>query len=200
MKTLRSYLLLAAILLFGAPSFAQTAQEKAAFDKIVTATRSIKSMTSDFTETKHLKMLSEDVVTAGKLWYKSPSWMRWEYDSRNYGVLNPKGAYMVKDGQRNGALSRGFGQTGKMVTSLMSGLSQDLKHYSVSYSKSGNSLTVTAVPVSPRMKGVVDSVVMIFDIPSSTIKSFEIRSSSGFTHIDFNNLKKDAEVDMQLFN
>ncbi|MBO7562219.1 MAG: outer membrane lipoprotein carrier protein LolA [Bacteroidales bacterium] len=200
MKTLRSYLLLAAILLFGAPSFAQTAQEKAAFDKIVTATRSIKSMTSDFTETKHLKMLSEDVVTAGKLWYKSPSWMRWEYDSRNYGVLNPKGAYMVKDGQRNGALSRGFGQTGKMVTSLMSGLSQDLKDYSVSYSKSGNSLTVTAVPVSPRMKGVVDSVVMIFDIPSSTIKSFEIRSSSGFTHIDFNNLKKDAEVDMQLFN
>ena len=200
MKTLRSYLLLAAILLFGAPSFAQTAQEKAAFDKIVTATRSIKSMTSDFTETKHLKMLSEDVVTAGKLWYKSPSWMRWEYDSSNYGVLNPKGAYMVKDGQRNGALSRGFGQTGKMVTSLMSGLSQDLKDYSVSYSKSGNSLTVTAVPVSPRMKGVVDRVVMIFDIPSSTIKSFEIRSSSGFTHIDFNNLKKDAEVDMQLFN
>ena len=200
MKTLRSYLLLAAILLFLAPSFAQTAQEKAAFDKIVAATRSIKSMTSDFTETKHLKMLSEDVVTTGKLWYKSPSWMRWEYDSRNYGVLNPKGAYMVKDGQRNGALSRGFGQTGKMVTSLMSGLSQDLKDYSVSYSKSGNSLTVTAVPVSPRMKGVVDSVVMIFDISSSTIKSFEIRSSSGFTHIDFNNLKKDAEVDMQLFN
>ena len=200
MKTLRSYLLLAAILLFLAPSFAQTAQEKAAFDKIVAATRSIKSMTSDFTETKHLKMLSEDVVTTGKLWYKSPSWMRWEYDSCNYGVLNPKGAYMVKDGQRNGALSRGFGQTGKMVTSLMSGLSQDLKDYSVSYSKSGNSLTVTAVPVSPRMKGVVDSVVMIFDISSSTIKSFEIRSSSGFTHIDFNNLKKDAEVDMQLFN
>lgn len=200
MKTLRSYLFLAAILLFGAPSFAQTAQEKAAFDKIVSATRSIKSMTSDFTETKHLKMLSEDVVTTGKLWYKYPSYMRWEYDSRNYGVLNPKGAYMVKDGQRNGALSRGFGQTGKMVTSLMSGLSQDLKDYSVSYSKSGNSLTVTAVPASPRMKGVVDSVIMIFDIPSSTIKSFEIRSSSGFTHIDFNNLKKDAEVDMQLFN
>ena len=200
MKTLRSYLFLAAILLFGAPSFAQTAQEKAAFDKIVSATRSIKSMTSDFTETKHLKMLTEDVVTTGKLWYKSPSYMRWEYDSRNYGVLNPKGSYMVKDGQRNGALSRGFGQTGKMVTSLMSGLSQDLKDYSVTYSKSGNLLTVTAVPVSPRMKSMVESVIMVFDIPSSTIKSFEIRSSSGYTLITFSNLKKDSELDMQLFN
>ena len=200
MKILRSYLLLSAILLFAAPSFAQTAEEKAAFDKIVSFTRSIKTMTSDFTETKHLKMLSDDVVTSGKLWYKSPSYMRWEYDSKNYGVYNPKGAYMVKDGQRNGALSRGFSQTGKMVTSLMSNLSQDIKDYDVSYAKTGNDLTVTAVPASPRMKGMVDSVVMVFDIHSCLIKSFEIRSSSGFTHIDFKSLKTGSDIDLQLFN
>jgi outer membrane lipoprotein carrier protein len=179
---------------------AQTPQEKEAFSRIVSSTTGMKTMTADFAETKHLKMLSDDVVQSGKLWYKAPSCMRWEYGRDFYGVLSPKSAYMVKAGKRDGALTRGFSQTGKMVTGLISNLSDNLKDYKVSYAKEGGDLKITAVPTSPRMKGMVDCVVMMFDISTCLIKSFEIQNNAGYTLITFSNVKRNAEIDSQLFN
>ncbi len=180
--------------------YAQTAAEKAAFDKVVASACSMKNMTADFTETKHLDMLSQDVVTKGKLWYMAPSYMRWEYDNLNYGVYNPKTAYMVKDGQRNGALSRGFSQAGRMITQLMGGLGQNLKDYEISYVKEGKDLKVTAVPVQERYRNYVESIEMKFDASLSIIKSFEIKSPSGFTLITFSDVKINTDIDTQLFN
>lgn len=179
---------------------AQSAEEKAAFSKIVASAHSMQTMVADFTETRHLEMLSDDVVSSGKLWYKSPSYMRWEYNGRNYGVYSPKGAYMIRDGHRDGALSRGFSQTGKMVTSLMSSLSENLKDYKISYSKEGKELSITAIPTSQRMKAMIESIVMKFDIATSAISSFRINSPSGYTVITFKSVKTNVEVDGQLFN
>ncbi|MBE6244195.1 MAG: outer membrane lipoprotein carrier protein LolA [Bacteroidales bacterium] len=181
-------------------AFAQTPQEKEAFARIVSSTTGMKTMTADFVETKHLQMLEEDAVQSGRLWYKAPSSMRWEYGKDFYGVLSQRGAYMVRGGKRDGALTRGFSQTGKMVTGLISNLSDNLKEYKVTYVKEGKDLKVTAVPTSPRMKGMVDSVVMKFDTATCLIKSFEIRNSAGYTLITFSNVKKDVEIDSQLFN
>lgn len=181
-------------------AFAQTPQEKEAFARIVSSTTGMKTMTADFVETKHLQMLEEDAVQSGRLWYKAPSSMRWEYGKDFFGVLSQRGAYMVRGGKRDGALTRGFSQTGKMVTGLISNLSDNLKEYKVTYVKEGKDLKVTAVPTSPRMKGMVDSVVMKFDTATCLIKSFEIRNSAGYTLITFSNVKKDVEIDSQLFN
>ena len=181
-------------------AFAQTPQEKEAFARIVSSTTGMKTMTADFVETKHLQMLEEDAVQSGRLWYKAPSSMRWEYGKDFYGVLSQRGAYMVRGGKRDGALTRGFSQTGKMVTGLISNLSDNLKEYKVTYVKEGKDLKVTAVPTSSRMKGMVDSVVMKFDTATCLIKSFEIRNSAGYTLITFSNVKKDVEIDSQLFN
>lgn len=181
-------------------AFAQTPQEKEAFARIVSSTTGMKTMTADFVETKHLQMLEEDAVQSGRLWYKAPSSMRWEYGKDFYGVLSQRGAYMVRGGKRDGALTRGFSQTGKMVTGLISNLSDNLKEYKVTYVKEGKDLKVTAVPTSPRMKGMVDSVVMKFDTATCLIKSFEIRNNAGYTLITFSNVKKDVEIDTQLFN
>ncbi|MBR5074367.1 MAG: outer membrane lipoprotein carrier protein LolA [Bacteroidales bacterium] len=199
MRGKRIFILALLTLAFGWAS-AQTQQEKEAFARIVSSTTGMKTMTADFTETKHLQMLEEDAVQSGKLWYKAPSCMRWEYGRDFYGVLSQKGAYMVRGGKRDGALTRGFTQTGKMVTGLISNLSENLKDYKVSYIKDGKDLKVTAVPTSPRMKGMVDSVIMKFDITTCLIKSFEIRNNAGYTLITFSNVKKDVEIDSQLFN
>ena len=175
-------------------SSAQTNAEKAVFQKVVSSASGMKSMVADFKETKHLKMLSDDVVTTGRLWYKAPSFMRWEYDTRNYGV------YMVKNGVRDGALSRGFSQMGKMVTGLLTTLSDNPKDFDVSYKIEGKELVVTAVPKASRLKGTVGSVVMKFDSSTSLVKSFEIRTDAGYTLITFSSVKTDIETDPQLFN
>lgn len=196
----KRFFILALLIVACGWAFAQTPQEKEAFARIVSSTTGMKTMTADFVETKHLQMLEEDAVQSGRLWYKAPSSMRWEYGKDFYGVLSQRGAYMVRGGKRDGALTRGFSQTGKMVTGLISNLSDNLKEYKVTYVKEGKDLKVTAVPTSPRMKGMVDSVVMKFDTATCLIKSFEIRNSAGYTLITFSNVKKDVEIDSQLFN
>ena len=188
------------VALFQVSAFSQSPDEKAAFSKVVSSARQMKNMTASFRETKRLKMLSDAVEKTGRLWYQSPSSLRWEYDSRNYGVYNQKGGYMVRDGHRDGASSRGFSAMGKMVTSMMSSLSEDMKEFSVSYDMESGKLKVTATSASARMKAMVDRVIMVFDVSTCHIRSFEMVNNAGSTLITFSSVTTDTEIDRQLFN
>ena len=89
---------------------------------------------------------------------------------------------------------------GKMVTGLLTTLSDNPKDFDVSYKIEGKELVVTAVPKASRLKGTVGSVVMKFDSSTSLVKSFEIRTEAGYTLITFSSVKTDVETDPQLFN
>ncbi len=83
MKTMiKKILILCLILLQGITSSAMTPeQKKTVLNKISTAAAALPSMTCDFTQTKKVSLVKETMTSQGKMYYKKPDKLRWEYTS-----------------------------------------------------------------------------------------------------------------------
>ena len=53
----------------------------------------VSSLQADFVQTKHLKLLKRPIVSRGKLYYRRPSQVRWEYTSpiRSIVIMDARG-------------------------------------------------------------------------------------------------------------
>ncbi len=174
--------------------------EKKVYEKIVSASNAIKSMTCDFTETKSLAAISSKVVKKGKMYFIAPERLRWEYDTENFGVCNASGAYMIKDGKLNGGASRAFAVVGKITTSFIAGRPADANMFSMSFRMEGKEFLVILQPKQERLKMVFDNIIMRFDPATGMIRSYETHRGGDCTKLVFNNIKLNADLDPQLFN
>lgn len=57
------------------------------FASIEAASRSVHSVSAEFTQTKHLKMLTRPITSEGKLYYHAPGEFRWEYTTPIRSIL-----------------------------------------------------------------------------------------------------------------
>ena len=84
MHVLKHNILVIALLIYGSTTSAQrktlTAAETASFkEKVAASTQSLQSLESDFTQTKQLSYLENTITSSGKLYFKAPNKIRWEY-------------------------------------------------------------------------------------------------------------------------
>lgn len=197
---------LTAVFLFaGVSALAQnkvvvSSSEQAAYERVMAVSKSLKSLTCDFTETKNMAVLAAPVVKKGRLSFAAPDCMRWEYDLNNYGVCNSSGAYMIKNGKINNGASRAFAMIGKITTSFISGKPVDTKQFSMSSRMEKGDFVVILKPLSDRLKAVLDYITMRFDPKSGLIKSYETHRGEDYTRLIFNNIKINIDIDRQLFN
>lgn len=70
-------MLLCALSVMAAPLTAQKKQD--VIGRINKAASGLKSMSCSFTQTKYLSLLSDRMVSEGKMNYKQPNKLRWEY-------------------------------------------------------------------------------------------------------------------------
>ena len=70
-------MLLCALSVMAAPLTAQQKQD--VIGRINKAASGLKSMSCSFTQTKYLSLLSDRMVSEGKMNYKQPNKLRWEY-------------------------------------------------------------------------------------------------------------------------
>lgn len=197
-----SAILLLLLLVSAASAPAQDAADEkaaAAYGKIISVSRSMESLTCDFTETKHIAVLSSDVVSKGTLYYRSGC-MRWEYDTENYGVYNNGRAYYVKEGKQSAGVSRAFAVIGKIAVSVIGGGELDRKRFSICPRTEGGELIVVLTPLQERIKAAFDSITIRFDTASGLIKSYETIRSGDSTKLVFSNIRINADLDPQLFD
>src|SRR5690606_40561039 len=83
MKNLISKYTFVFFLILSGLNFAQmnSTEIKKLKENINSATSNLTSLQSDFTQTKHLDFMENDVKSSGKLYFKSKSKIRWEYTS-----------------------------------------------------------------------------------------------------------------------
>ena len=76
---MKRYLLLLWSLLSVVSISAQTLNEAQIRQRVNQAAAAMKTMHCDFVQTKHLKMLNDNMVAQGKMYYQQSSKLRWEY-------------------------------------------------------------------------------------------------------------------------
>src|SRR3546814_3760276 len=107
-----------------------TAESAAVKAKITANTQNLQSLQSDFTQTKQLSYMDKPIRSAGKLYFKAPGKIRWEYTSHTVYVV-------IFDGQTMHTVEGGHTKTVELTANRRT---QGLNNLLVGSVQGGNML------------------------------------------------------------
>ncbi|MBD3582174.1 LolA family protein [Flavobacterium selenitireducens] len=200
------------LLLFfiGFQTFAQqamSASEIADFKKKVNAaSATIKTMTTDFVQYKHMDFLAKDVETSGKMAFKEPNSLAWQYKKPyNYSIVFKSGKIFINDegkkSQMDAKSNKTFSKINKLIVGSVSGQMFDDKEFAISYYKSAGFDIARFVPKDASLKKYIKQVELSFDKKEGTVEQVRLlESETDYTKIVFKNKILNAKVDDSAFS
>lgn len=200
------------IILFFLPAFmlAQNSQlteaEVKEFKKEVSKhSENLESLSSEFTQTKHMQLMEEEAVSEGKLYYRTPDVLKWEYYSPyNYKILfKEKQLHINDDGEKSVTSLRSHKMFNKLLN-LISGsvngkLLEDPENFRINYFKNGEYVQAVIVPQDAALKNMFSEIILIFN-GNHVVDSVKLMEENGdFTRIDFKNIALNPQLDSSVF-
>lgn len=198
-------------LFFGGIIFAQTkltsAEIKTFKQNVSSASKNMTSLQSDFTQIKHLDFMENDVKSSGKLFYKSPSKIRWEYTSPfSYYVIFSNEKMFVNDNGKKKQVETSSSKLLKDINKIMlstvngNGIFDDTK-FSITYYKSGSEFLATMIPTDKNYKKYIKQIDLTFDGKTFFLKKMKSTEPTlDYTLVEFTNQKKNAAIADEKFS
>jgi outer membrane lipoprotein carrier protein len=198
------------LLLFTTSFFAQeqkmTTAEITKFKNTVEKeSKTIKSLKTDFIQYKHLDFLSKDIETSGKMTFKTPNLLNWEYTKPyEYSIVFKNNKVYINDQGKKSTVDGGskmFEKINKLIVGSVSGNMFDDKEFVISYFKTKEFYITKLAPKTATIKKYIKEVELYFPINDPTVSQVKlIEPSNDFTRIVFKNKVINAKVDDSAFN
>lgn len=183
-----------------------TAETIAFKEKVKQLDATTKTIVSDFVQYKHLSFLNNDVETAGKLVFKTPNLIKWEYTSPyKYSVIFKENKIFIND---EGAKTKIDIGSNKMFKSLNNIIANSVKgnmfndeEFEISYFKTEKHYLITFVPKDKNMLQFILKFELTFDSATNDVTEVKmIEPSEDYTKIVFKNKKRNTPVSDEIFN
>ena len=188
------------------PVQAQTVNQAHVKQQISKAASALKSMQCDFVQTKHLKMLNEDMVSQGKMYYQQPDRLRWEYTTPySYTFLLNGSKVLLKNKHRNDVIdvnqNKLFKEIARIMMSTVVGTClSDEKDFHVTITATQTEWVATLLPVRKDMKQLFRQIVLHFSKEKNMVSRVELIEKKGDkTLIELKNIKTNVSVPSSLF-
>ncbi len=156
------------------------------------AAEQIQSIQADFTQTKRLKILTRPLVSKGKLAYRRPQELRWEYASPIPSVLvaSKDGIhrYLKRDGRFVEDSSAKLDSMKVVLSEINRWLAGDFEHSKAFHPvlHQGNPTRVELHPKDQTLARFVSKVVIALGKTPGTVESIDIfEGEDSSTHIEF---------------
>ncbi len=185
-------------------SYSQTVlsnAEQLTFKKKVQKTaQSIKSIQSDFTQTKHLSVLDNVIISEGKLTFKSPNSVKWDYlkPYKNSAIFKDDTLLVNNEGKKTEmdlSSNRMFRSLNTLIVNSIKGDMFDVAQFDISYLKVGTDYLVTFIPKDKRLKKFIASFELTFDKDSTQVRQVKlIEPNDDFTLIEFKNKQLNGDI------
>lgn len=207
---IKSFLLLIFLNVSVFKSFAQeqkmSENESTVFKQsVAVVSKKIKTLSTDFVQYKHLDFLSKDIETSGKMIFKEPNLLLWQYKKPyNYSIVFKNGKILINDEGKKSAVDIGnsklFGKINKLIVGSVSGDLFDDKEFSIFYFKNKDQNITKFIPKDATLKKYIKQIELTFDKEDATVVQVKLlESSSDFTRIVFKNKVINAKVDEASF-
>lgn len=177
-------------------SNAQTAMGKVEADafRTLAVERASKttSIVSDFIQYRHLDFLSQDIVSEGKLWFKTPDKVKWHYEKPfSYSVWFGNGKLHIdNEGHQSevdlGA-SRKLKQFNKLIAQSVKGDLFDTADFKLGFFKVDAGTEVRFTPKNPDLAEIVEGFVLTYDNQGNVTQVKMLDSPEDYTLIVFSN-------------
>lgn len=166
-----------------------------------------KSVQSKFVQEKRLSFLSENIISKGEFYFKSPNQLRWEYSEPfNYIIVfNNKNIY-IKDDEKLSTFdtesNKMFSEINNMMIGTIQGnLFTDSDRFDVKYFENASQYLLELDPKLPEMKSMLKTIKIYIDKSDISVAKIKmIESSDDYTSIDFTERKLNQPIDDDKFN
>lgn len=188
------------------PLSAQQLTEEQIKQKVNQTASAMKTMQCDFVQTKHLKMLNNDFVSHGKMYYQQSNKLRWEYTSPySYTFILNNDQVLLKNKQRNDLIDVKQNKLFKeivriMMSSVIGNCLTDDKNYKVSVAAIGNEWVATLLPQRKDMKQMFPKLILHFNAKKSVVNNVELYDKNGEkTIIELKNIRINETIPSNMF-
>lgn len=210
LKMMKKLLLLTMLVLLPLSVYSATltgARYKETAAKINAAAARMPSMTCDFTQTKHLAMLREKMVSKGKMYYRKPDKLRWEYVSPYKYTFILNGAKVsVANNKRNDVIdtrnNKLFKEIARIMMSTVTGRAlSDTGDFTITINETAPTWDVTLVPKRKNIKQMFSKIILKFRRTDCQVQQIELYEKNGDrTEIKLQNIKTPSPVNDALFS
>ena len=182
-----------------------TAQEIVKFKETVESqSKTIKTIKTDFVQLKHMDFLTKDIESSGKLNFKSPNTLSWQYTKPyQYSIIFKNNKVYINDQGKKStvdAKSKIFEKINKLIIGSVSGNMFDDKEFTISYFKTKQHYIAKLIPKTAAIKKMIKQIDLYFPLKENTVSEVKLIESSGdYTKITFKNKITNAKIDDSVF-
>lgn len=175
-------------------------------EKVLKTAQATKSIQSDFTQTKHLSVLENDIVSEGKLYFKSPNLVKWEYTKpyKNSAVFKNDKLLVNNEGKKDEmdlSSNRMFKSLNTLIVNSIKGDMFDESQFEIFYFGLANGYLVKFIPKDKRLKKFIASFELKFDKELTQVIEVKlIEPNDDDTTIVFKNKQLNSTVPDSVFN
>lgn len=174
-------------------------EAKAFVAKVSSETREIKTLQSDFTQTKKMDFLDKNIVTYGKMSLKTPNMLSWKYTKPyQYSIVFKDNKIFINDQGKKSAVdakSKTFEKINKLIVGSSNGQMFSDPEFSVVYLKNGSFNIAKFTPKSAQLLKYIKQIELYFPKNQSTVSQVNMTEASGdTTNIVFKNTRINAPV------
>ncbi|NOQ28071.1 MAG: outer membrane lipoprotein carrier protein LolA [Bacteroidales bacterium] len=165
------------------------------------------SIQSKFIQEKHLSFLTENIISKGEFYFKSPNQLRWEYSEPfEYIIVFNDKNILIKDEDKISTFdtesNKMFSEINNMmIGSIQGSLFTDGERFNVKYFENSNQYLLELDPKLPEMKSMLKTIKIYIDKADVSVSKIKmIESSDDFTSIVFIDRKLNQAIDNVIFN
>lgn len=180
----------------------EIAEFKAKINETSKATTTIQS---NFTQYKHLDFLSNDITTQGKMAFKVPNMVKWEYtEPFKYSIIFKDDKLIINDSGTKSNMDLGNSAMFKkinqlIVNSVKGNLFQDTD-FTMSYFKSSKYYKVIFIPKDEKIKSYIASFILFFDKQQADVMEVKmVEPTNDYTRIVFSDRLINKPLDNEVF-
>ena len=168
--------------------------------RVIEKSEETTSIISDFEQFKHLDFLSDDIKSTGKLTYKSPSSIKWEYKVPFVysAVFKNDKLYINDDGVKskvNLDANKTFKSLNNLIVKSVRGDMFDEGKFDISYFENSENYIVHFMSLDKTLKKMIAEFVLTFDKESLNVITVKmIEPSNDFTLLKFLNQQTNQSV------
>lgn len=181
-------------------------QKQDVINKINAATSGLRTMSCTFTQTKYLSLLSDKMVSEGRMCYSRPNRLRWEYNSpyQYLFIFNGTKVYVGNKSRKDVIDTESnimFKEVARIMMGTVTGTAlSGSSDFSIDVTDGGNLWLVSLVPKKKDMRKMFSKIVLSFVKTDRMISEINIyEKNKDRTNIKLKNIKINGVVNETLF-
>ncbi len=175
-------------------------------EKVIATAKTTTSIKTDFVQIKHLDFLADDVKTSGKMIFKAPNFVKWEYTNPyQYSVIFKEDQLLINDGGTKSKVDIGnsklFKKLNQLIVNSVKGNMFNDADFTVSFFKSSKYNKAVFIPKDKKIAKYIASFELLFNKDDAQVYEVKmVEPSQDFTQIIFSNRTLNSTINDSVFS